>query len=415
MSFVWKAPRRLKTPEQCAAEMLGVAKARGLNDFAAVLATMCVAQESDFWCPWNAEDPTSHNYAFDSESNDGRSVAYFQQQNKVAGENPTGPGENWWGPMASRMDLKRSCDEFLSRLSDDYMSGMGNPARSSELIANVQRCREDLRGEYAKHYDKAVRLVGQAAKPGGGMPVVVDNRPDFNEYEMYSENCQPRGGTRVDLFLLHTQEGPGNADSLAKWMQGQQVSYHYTISMDPGDKGVTVVDVVDTDLASWSVLSANNRSINLCFAGSYAKWTRQEWINNAGRAIDVAAYLAAADCKKYGISTRVVPPPYRVAPPGVSDHRYVTQFLKDGTHTDVGDGFPWDAFTKAFDGYVGTAQPAPVVAPPLGLSDRKLLEDIWEQLRGDDGQGWKQLGQNEKGENLTLVDAVAELLRRTGS
>lgn len=192
-------------------------------------------------------------------------------------------------------------------------------------------------------------------------------------------------------------------------MEGNGVSYHYTISMDPNDKGVTVVDVVDTDKASWSALSANNRSINLCFAGSFVKWTRQQWIDKAGRAIDVAAYLAAQDCKKYGIATRVIPPPYRIGPPGISDHRYVTQFLRDGTHTDVGDNFPWDVFEKSFAGYVGTAQPAPVIKPPQGLSDRKLLEDIWEQLRGDDGEGWKQLGQNDKGQNLTLVDAVAEL------
>jgi hypothetical protein len=38
-----------------------------------------------------------------------------------------------------------------------------------------------------------------------------------------------RGGTKVDLFLLHTQEGDGNADSLAVPRNpASQVSYHYT-------------------------------------------------------------------------------------------------------------------------------------------------------------------------------------------
>jgi hypothetical protein len=75
MSFVWKRPEgRLRSPEQCALEILEVSRARRLNDFAAVLATMCVAQESDFWCPWNRKDPSSEEYDHDSESNDGRSV-----------------------------------------------------------------------------------------------------------------------------------------------------------------------------------------------------------------------------------------------------------------------------------------------------------------------------------------------------
>lgn len=44
-------------------------------------------------------------------------------------------------------------------------------------------------------------------------------------------------------------------------------------------------------------------------------------------------------------------------------------------------------------------------------NDRALLTQIWEQLRGPDGKGWPQLGKNDKGENLSLVDALAKLLR----
>lgn len=35
------------------------------------------------------------------------------------------------------------------------------------------------------------------------------------------------------------------------------------------------------------------------------------------------------------------------------------------------------------------------------------IQEIWRQLRGPGGKGWPQLGQNEHGQNLTLVDAVA--------
>lgn len=37
------------------------------------------------------------------------------------------------------------------------------------------------------------------------------------------------------------------------------------------------------------------------------------------------------------------------------------------------------------------------------------IQEIWRQLRGPGGNGWEQLGQNSKGQNLTLVDAVAAI------
>ena len=37
------------------------------------------------------------------------------------------------------------------------------------------------------------------------------------------------------------------------------------------------------------------------------------------------------------------------------------------------------------------------------------IQEIWRQLRGPGGKGWEQLGQNERGQNLTLVDAVAAI------
>jgi N-acetylmuramoyl-L-alanine amidase len=56
-------------------------------------------------------------------------------------------------------------------------------------------------------------------------------------------------------------------------------SYHYLVDNDPD--GNAVYDLVDTDRASWSVLDANARSINLVIGASFAAWSRQEWINSA--------------------------------------------------------------------------------------------------------------------------------------
>jgi len=272
-----------------------------------------------------------------------------------------------------------------------------NPDRATNGNVASHLHLSDMPREYnpGAKQDPLPRLRGALEPNGGTPPVTQPNRPDFNEYPRWSRNNEDRRGTKVDLWLLHTEEGgpvKDGADRLARWLQGPvQVSYHYTISQDPVDNGVTVVDVVDTDRASWSALSANRRSINLVFAGSRAAWTRAQWLAN-GRAIDVAAYLAAQDCAKYNIPRRVIKPPYG-PPGGVSDHAYVTRYLKDGTHTDVGPNFPWDVFEASFLKYANpaptTPPPPPVVTPPptppakpdyQAWTDRQLLEAIWKAV-----------------------------------
>jgi hypothetical protein len=267
--------------------------------------------------------------------------------------------------------------------------------------------------DYAGHRDHVhTRQSAPIPLPGGTS--VPDNRPAYNEFALWTNNCSNRGSTKVDTFLVHTQEGGGGnsaAEDLAKYCRSTEgtsnpVSYHYYLSQ-ASDGGVTVVDGVDTDLYSYSVLSANRRSINLCFAGSRAAWSRTDWLTKAGNAIDVAAYLAVQDAKKYSFPTNVIAPPYTGRIPGISDHRYVTKVLGDGTHTDVGDGFPWDVFTAAVAKYSGAGAPSPTPVPakrfPDDWTDRELMVEILRQLRGPTLNGWPQLG------GKSLVDAVAAL------
>lgn len=261
-------------------------------------------------------------------------------------------------------------------------------------------------------------LLGGAHDPAAIKEMTTMPRPAFNEYAVWSPNTSPRYGAKIDLFLLHTQEGPGNAASLAQFLgnPANQVSYHYTTSQDPNTGAVTVCDIVDTDQASWSVLSANNRSINLCFAGSSVNWTREQWMAQSG-AIAAAAWIAVADCRKYGIPLTVIAPPYTAGRAGISDHAYVTRVLGDGTHSDVGPNFPWTYFAGKIAEYAAPAStPATLVTPPKPPTppkpfayppDSQLLREIWDQLRGPQGKGWPQLG------NRSLVDAVAELLKKT--
>ncbi|CAM3483897.1 peptidoglycan DD-metalloendopeptidase family protein [Tsukamurella hominis] len=180
-------------------------------------------------------------------------------------------------------------------------------------------------------------------------------KPAFTELNRLGNSRSNRFGARITNFLLHTQEGDGSAEGLAAFCNNSanSASYHYTI------RDGIVCDVVDTDYASWSVLDANSRTINLCFAGSFAGWSRAQWLAREGD-IRVAAWLAVQDARKYGFAVTVLAPPYRVAD-GLSDHKYVTQALRIGSHTDVGSNFPWDRFSAFVREFTSPAPVVPVV------------------------------------------------------
>ena len=319
----------------------------------------------------------------------------YQQDASYPGRDD--PKENIWA-FLDRLDVKRRSP---GASPDIWLNIFWLQQRPGEPSADAAY--RNGRGAYLTeikgHTARAAQLYDRLS---AGTPTA--DRPDYNEYPMWSPNCSSRGGRTVDLFLLHTQEGDGNADSLARFLQNpaNEVSYHYTVSEDDNDHGVTVVDVVNTDEASWSVLSANSRSINLCFAGSRAGWSRDQWLKQS-RAIDVAAYLAVQDCKHYGISTRVVAPPYN-STPGISDHQYVTKVLKDGSHSDVGPNFPWDVFAASVAKYANQT-PAPAPAPasqfPKDFTDRELLEWVVAQL-GPGDPAWQS-------KSMTLRDKVWSL------
>ena len=141
MSFISFSNQPLFTREEITQRVHAVSVTRGLDELATVIALMTIATEvganGHWWCPWNAKDPSSQNYPHDSESDDGRSAGYFQQQNGSAGETVAG-SDDWWGPMQARMTIDQAADTFLSRLADEYCSAKDNPALAGQFTQRVQ-------------------------------------------------------------------------------------------------------------------------------------------------------------------------------------------------------------------------------------------------------------------------------------
>jgi hypothetical protein len=359
----------------------------------------------------NPNVPESETYPNDGDGTDHASAGEFQQQYM------------WWGTVAEEMDPKLSAAMFYHHLAgmnyNDLSTSPGTFAQDVQQSAYPTR--------YDQHFNDAVAQYNRLTEvvvTDPRMTALEAVRPDFNEFANWCQNAsghnwQSRSGTTIDCLAVHTQEGAENDDNAALDLSnfaissiggGNPVSYHDQVRQ-ASDGGVTVVNSVDTDYACWAVGNSNDRSINRCFAGSDASWTRAQWMTQA-KAIDVMAYLMVRDALKYNIiPTHItVGPNYDGKPPPVvSDHRYFTDVLRDGnTHVDVGDGFPDDIYGAAILKYwaaansttpVVVADPPHPVIPPAptfdqwlsGASELDLLRYLAAQM-GPGEAGWKSTG-----------------------
>lgn len=209
-----------------------------------------------------------------------------------------------------------------------------------------------------------------AVEPSHDVPngEVIVNRPDFEEIDYFGESNSDRWGARVTNGLGHTQEG-GPADgsgarNLADYLRntGNGVSYHDVIGNGQ------VFHVAPKNRSSWSVLDANSRTVNYCLAGSRAGWNRDQWLERRDD-IRIMAWLMVQDAQQIGYDTAVIAPPYEQRD-GLSDHRYVTDCLGFGTHTDMGREFPWDVLESDVHEF---ATGAPAGPPPNAINDTEAV------------------------------------------
>lgn len=354
------------TQDNIAVGVIAAGRRNNLDDLAIVCALSCALVESGLQMYANEGDPETLNFPYDALSRDYDSSGIYQQR------------PPWWGSAHCRMDVACSSKLFYDSLIKQHHPNYHEDAGTA--IANVQHPAPQYRNRYAERMDDAWAIFNRlkdAAMPPGPldqtprppMEPTAPQKPLYTEIEMFGWGCNSRTRPPINFFI-HTEEGDSSARGLAEFCQGQNnVSYHYTV------RDGIVFDVVDTDRYSWSVLDANVFSINLCFAGSRAGWSRDEWLWRE-RDIEIAAYIAVQDCRKYPtMSTLVIPPPYNFAGPGISDHKYVTQKLGIGTHHDVGDNFPWDVFARNVNRYNGFEGD-----PDMTGEEHDKLFELWGAL-----------------------------------
>lgn len=156
-----------------------------------------------------------------------------------------------------------------------------------------------------------------------------------------------RGGATIRWVALHTNESDNpafettdhRAENLARWMEGQQVSYHKVVDDD------SVVNFVPDGVMSWSLRSGNSRSLNVCMIGR-AAWSREEWLRH-DQMLRMTALIVKNWCEAHGIPKRKLSASQVGAnQSGIIGHWDWTMGKNDGTHTDPGAQFPWDVFMR---------------------------------------------------------------------
>lgn len=222
---------------------------------------------------------------------------------------------------------------------------------------------------------------------------------------MLSPNDSGKRSVRPSIIVFHTNEGDpnGSADDLGAYLQRPAAQASYTIIVDRRGR---IVRSNDDDYVPWAAGSpANERGLHICLVGRAAQ-SRDEWLAQT-RQLDAAARVVADWCRRYGIDARWLTGQQMCGGQrGIGGHNTTVSAWHSTDHTDPGAGFPTaEVIRLVAQKLTGTTEPDQEDDDMAFTDDdRRKLDYIYGQLRP-----WEQLGKNEKGEPLTLVDAVAEL------
>lgn len=409
----------LRTREQIASTVYQIALDMGLDDLAAVMACMTISTEVGtgegdqrvWWCPANPLSIVAGSLRFphDSLSNDNRSMGYYQQQ-------PGPDGALWWGGIADMMGLESSTRSFLSRLPDDYRSAK-DAYHAGIYCQRVQG--SAFPDRYARAWDEAWEIINRIK--GDTVPATFDygiTKVMHGYNPTTGPNCtgNSNGPRAKTLYaVVHTQEGDGTAVSLANYLNstaGSANAVSYNLTVD----AVDTVEVVPVIEGPWAAMDANGIAVHMCFAGSRAAWSKDQWMAKSDMLRRGAKAIAAA-CRQFSIpavkvlSTNGWP----VTPSGIAAHADFG--TRGGGHTDPGAGFPWVEFIDMVRGYMDSAPPTtetpevpvqPPIANPYAIprpaTTGAQAQQLWEQalIR------WDMLG------GRTPVEAIAAIGAKLG-
>lgn len=209
-----------------------------------------------------------------------------------------------------------------------------------------------------------------------------------------------RGGAKIEFVTRHHTAMRGSLEQVRDVWKSRPASAHYGVD----EHGVVAQFVWDRDTA-WANADAAANARTIAIEHMNCGGPGEDWpISDV--TVREGARLAASLCRFYGLGR----PEFGK---NVRDHREFT-----GTscpyHLAFGGKYhdAWMREAQAF--YDRLVSGGGVESKGDSMTDdtRRVLDvalDNQRQLRGPSLRGWPQLGKNDRGEDLTLVDAVAAL------
>lgn len=247
-----------------------------------------------------------------------------------------------------------------------------------------------------------------------------------------------RGGRKIKYITRHHLAGIGTTEDVWNWWQTRAASAHYVVE----NSGRIGQLVWDRDTA-WSNANAISNAESITIEHSNSAGAAADWpINDT--VIREGAKLAAALCwfyklgrPKFGVNIRdhrefaSTSCPHHLA----NGNKYHAEWMRiAGEHYDwmvandpkkkpagsSSSGSSSAGSSIIEKGKITVAEADRIINEIKNWIDVRLtgpvgsdVKDVRQQLTGGrnagEYPGWKQLGQNNKGANLTLVDAVAAL------
>ena len=344
---------------------------QGITERGLIIALATVLVECNLTMYANAKVPESLKLPHDKVGSDGKSVGLFQQQVVW------GNGAWWWGDAATCMDPTSSARLFFDRLRKLDYNGRNTPGSYAQAVQG---------SAYPDRYDQrmadAIALFSLVATPSQEGAVLVPENPITRT--QISPN-QHSGGRNVDWLAFHTQQARSSAANLANYLgnPANQVSYNAI-----ADERETVL-IVPYDQNPWAASNANSRADHFCFAGSFAEWTREQWLdpNKDGDGVnqDLMMWRGAAWLAERSVARNI--PLVYVGKAGVdSGTRGVVGHVDFGAwgggHTDPGRNFPWDVLIDRARAIVAGLPLTGGFLMALSDEEQKRVLDAADRLNG---------------------------------
>ena len=427
MSFTSFAERPLRTREEIAREVHRVSLKRGLDELATIIALLAISTEvgaadsnghRQWWCPSNpTKDKESDKFPHDSTSDDSKSSGYFQQQ------------PPWWGTAQQRMTLAESANMFLDRLSDDYVTA--HDAHSAGVFAQLTQG-SAYPDRYRDKWDEVHQVLASAlagaavpaptqaqAKVGwSGDPVWLEEvlRPVLGDKLRSLSGWMDSGhGDFSDIWGVmwhHTGNAKATAQSIRDGrpdLEGPVSNLHIA-----PDGTVTIVAVgVCWHAGEGSGFGLPTSNANNRLIGIECAWPRirDDGTYDAGERWPDAQIISMRDVGAaltsklgYGAERNIGHKEWAGSAQGKWDPGNIDM---DWFRGEIAKAMRNEFATKLHVVLPPTPVGVPELAPPPNpRTDRVLLEEVWDQLRGPGGRGWHQLG------DKTVVDYLATLGRR---